>query len=575
MITHNELRGTKVVLFGAGINAGPVVEWLVGNGIELAYFIDNNRDITSYVFTDDTGKEQIYTVHAPDVLLGENKKNLRVIITSRSRNYSVMENQLREMGLDNCVCNLDVVSCDGLDRRFHFFDVFLTFCCHNADSRPRISFGGSAEESVKKFLLERQTIIDELNHKADLVAAKPCVGCRYLYTHKQTFDNYRVKVFHMSIRQAFCQSECIYCYGINNKIYSKEVAEKSALPEKIAKIAGYLQDNNLLDKECLFNFASGEITIMPHKDLLLDIAIGYEACFFTNAFIFNQKIADSLKNNNSSVYVSLDSGTRETFKLVKRSDLFEEVVGNLKKYRKYGGIMLKYVVLPGINDDDKDFNGIIDIMKSLNVNRIIISFDNYLGLRPVYYPVAKFASMLKKVGFSYTFTTNYYKPVLNEFIKKFYNEKLSGCYEQRNNHLREIYRNRYTDDYAAYKEFICVTEIEELIGCFEKGTRFAMLGNSKYCRMGNRRRIIKVFQKLDIPLQSTDLPLEQSYDELKDRADIFVLPVKRLSKEIKSYMASKGGQPRRLLDIEDYQFTYMPANRFLEKNIAAEFLKKD
>ena len=61
---------------------------------------------------------------------------------------------------------------------------------------------------------------------------------------------------------------------------------------------------------------------------------------------------------------SLDAGTRETFKAIKRVDRFDRVVENLKKYpTDKTRLMLKYIFLEGVNDNEADIDGYYEIVK--------------------------------------------------------------------------------------------------------------------------------------------------------------------------------------------------------------------
>ena len=55
----------------------------------------------------------------------------------------------------------------------------------------------------------------------------------------------------------------------------------------------------------MWQISTGEITIHPYKDRILDLVKNDRACFYTNAFIFDEKIAANLKvNPNSAINLS-------------------------------------------------------------------------------------------------------------------------------------------------------------------------------------------------------------------------------------------------------------------------------
>jgi adenine C2-methylase RlmN of 23S rRNA A2503 and tRNA A37 len=112
----------------------------------------------------------------------------------------------------------------------------------------------------------------------------------------------------------------------------------------------------------------------------MDLVKNRIADFYTNCFIFDTEIENNLRlNPYSSINLSIDAGTPETWAKVKGVDNFDEVVRNLYKYAKACNrpeqITLKYIIIPGINDDLDDFLGVLKIMKDLQINAIAISRD--------------------------------------------------------------------------------------------------------------------------------------------------------------------------------------------------------
>lgn len=140
----------------------------------------------------------------------------------------------------------------------------------------------------------------------------------------------------------------------------------------------YADARGLISPDAQWMISSGEITIHPFKDRILDLVKDKNATFFTNAFLFDEKIGKNLSANpKSKINLSIDSGTAETWFKVKQVDNFEKIVGNLRKYRtcsaKGGQIELKYILLPGINNFHDDYMGVIKLMKELNIGFLIIS----------------------------------------------------------------------------------------------------------------------------------------------------------------------------------------------------------
>jgi MoaA/NifB/PqqE/SkfB family radical SAM enzyme len=196
----------------------------------------------------------------------------------------------------------------------------------------------------------------------------------------------------------------------------------------------YAHESGLIAPNPTWQISSGEIAIHPYKDKILDLVKNQNAVFFTNCFIFDEKIAANLAANpNSAINLSIDSGTPETWCKVKGVDNFEEVTTNLVRYfnksSRPGQITLKYIVLPGINDTFEDYSSVIEIMKVLKVNHLTIARD----LRTKYTfdeeqsnnlidAAGYLAAMLHKNGMTMNMFT--YSPKDRERVVAFANELL-------------------------------------------------------------------------------------------------------------------------------------------------------
>ena len=569
----DSLKNSKVVLFGAAENGKNILKQLIDRGIRPAYFVDNNPVIKKIEFSNSSEEKDSFAIHAPEMLLNEDKSSLKIIITPYAPSYTAKEAQIKEMGLGACLFPTNVKSCFMLQNYLIFLNEGLRFCCNDmanfTDFRPEFPYLETAEKTIVNFLEKRKLIIDDLNDCSGL-NDNPCRTCSNVNDRFQLFDTDKIKLKLISIsdQPTVCQARCIYCGLSKDPKNTYEAAKQSRYPAMIAEIVKYLQSNDYLAHDCNFHFSGGEITILPQKDFLLDVAKGNMSIFFTNAFLFDQKIANSLRDNGSTINVSLDSGTRETFKLVKGHDLFEKVIENLKKYREYGDFELKYNIIPGINDNDNDIGGITYLIKSLGAKIFFMSFDFNLPLRSSFYPIVKFIAKLKEKGVSFAFRAYYSVSQIENFIEQYYTPEYQSDLEKKNHHLRETFQSKYTNDYRGYRKYVYITEIKDLIERFKEGTRFALLGSAL-----SDKFIVSAFQELGIPLQTPDMPYKESYDAAQDNADVFIIRNKGKFSDIKAYIESKGGKGGQLLDVEKYYYSFEPAKLFLERNTIEEYFR--
>ena len=121
--------------------------------------------------------------------------------------------------------------------------------------------------------------------------------------------------------------------------------------------------------------------MLKELDAVLDLVheSRWGMAFHTNGIVYSEKAAMTVSNNKASIInVSLDSGTRETYKKIKRVDMFDRVVANLCKYADAGcGIHLKYILLSGYNDNIDEVNAFINIAADIGVRKVILSWNQY------------------------------------------------------------------------------------------------------------------------------------------------------------------------------------------------------
>ena len=177
-----------------------------------------------------------------------------------------------------------------------------------------------------------------------------------------------------------CQCKCIYC-GIHRDPRNKTIdADSKEKYKKSIEIVKYAIENNLIAPNASWSVSGGEITIHPFKGEIYALTRGRNAMYFTNCFLFDEQIAENLAENpNSSMFLSIDAGTPETWAKVKGVPNFEQVCDNLVKYYSYttkaSQIIFKYIILPDVNDNISDFTEVAKIMEVLETEKMHISRD--------------------------------------------------------------------------------------------------------------------------------------------------------------------------------------------------------
>lgn len=267
----------------------------------------------------------------------------------------------------------------------------IEFCCLSLS--PGVTLCDTANESIMNIIKKHAALIEESqmfclldinNCKIAREYTSTCVKCPYFKETARAGDGL-IHFVNINMYPAPCQSKCIYCgvHSSESGVFNKQLHAK--FYENMFSAIEWAYENALIATDAVWQSASGEITIHPYKEKILDLMKDKVAKFLTNCFIFDEAIAKILEGNpQSSINLSIDAGTSETWYKVKGVDNFDTVVDNLVKYSQRSirpeQITLKYIILPGINDNLNDYQAVIEIMKRLKIKKLIISRDNRFRL---------------------------------------------------------------------------------------------------------------------------------------------------------------------------------------------------
>ena len=249
-------------------------------------------------------------------------------------------------------------------------------CCFDKDTmnkQPIIKWRENMEDTIDQYIQTRDSLIYSIKNKE----TSGCLGCKKrknsFFAINKTIQNL---MFGMDLP---CQLSCTYCIQRNA---SKGVDKKTAkfINEfDYALFMKHLYDKELITDNTVVHLAGGEISIYPRKNELYDIVRNHTICVSTNAVIFDEQLAalSVRPGKDLNLCISVDAGTRETYKLVKGMDVFDKIWINAKKYMDSGAnIALKYVFLPE-NSNETDVRGFIRNIFEFNVKLVIVSFDVY------------------------------------------------------------------------------------------------------------------------------------------------------------------------------------------------------
>ena len=295
-----------------------------------------------------------------DCLIEQGIKQERIL------NYSEMEKCL---------------GCEELDSSLYAYSSSLISCCRSNDSMKESEvFWKNNDWDMEGAVLEYISMKDRLIRSIKNEEVCRCTGCSNIKNEMRPVRK-TAKLLALSIEQ-LCQLSCVYCVYKNEEsiFYAKANDRHFVRDFDYKRFIEILDRRELLSYDAVILLTGGEITISPRVDEILDAVQEYRLQVLTNAVIYNERIAELTARPGSCVNISVDAGTRQTYKLVKGVDAFDKVWTNIKKYKGCGvTVFVKYVFLEE-NSNEADVMGFIHEAVKAGVNgndTIMISADYY------------------------------------------------------------------------------------------------------------------------------------------------------------------------------------------------------
>jgi len=267
--------------------------------------------------------------------------------------------------------------CLYLNNGINFHYTGLTFC-------NKLWIGESFQKYEKNwleiFFENRKKILEEMSKG---ILPKHCEKCMYLreLNDDEIIDNKIkfIEIYHWNQ----CNCACFYC---SNRETTKLKITTSRNQKGVIDVLPNLKKlhkQNLLDENLDISFVGGEPTLLKEFPYLLKFFIKnkYSVNVLSNGILYEKYIVKALKSNPKSyLCISLDCGSRETFKKIKGLDKFDEVLKNIKHYIKdskeaSNRIMIKYIILKGVNDSKEEINKWLNVCTKLGVTNYFPSIE--------------------------------------------------------------------------------------------------------------------------------------------------------------------------------------------------------
>ena len=224
-------------------------------------------------------------------------------------------------------------------------------------------------EKLKKIKSESINIINSID------CPNICKNCEYYKDNKRK-DNNSIKYLYLS-NWKNCYLNCSYCD------FPKEEDLIKASHYDVFQSIKQLIDSQLIDTNTTIIFDCGDATIHPEFDKILYYFINYEMkkiIINTPAMRYCESISEAIAKNVAEVIIPLDSGCPYIYEKIKGSNKFDIVINNLKRYLAFEEpsekrVILKYTILKGINDNQKEILDWFMLARDLGIKRLTIDID--------------------------------------------------------------------------------------------------------------------------------------------------------------------------------------------------------
>lgn len=268
-------------------------------------------------------------------------------------------------------------SCEALEQGIAFMHENVRVCCNDShegrgfENEPFFYFKNS-DEIVWEDYFEYKNLIRTKNQDQEPYPA--CKGCLYLENKDwNNIDNTKLSYLNFN-HWRDCDTKCIYCDV-------KIAPNKKNKIQPIYKHLKELDKKNLIAKNGMVMFGGGDIAFLPEFESIVKIFMKHNYYFnIATSATHNVPIINKLLNKGCiELRVSVDSAKEETYKKIKGTNFYNKVWKNIKTYAKSQSckysLRLKYIIIPGLNDNEEEILAWLNKSKEFGIKSVIIDIE--------------------------------------------------------------------------------------------------------------------------------------------------------------------------------------------------------
>jgi pyruvate-formate lyase-activating enzyme len=298
-----------------------------------------------------------------------------------------MFDKLKKLFCKNNTQTKNLKYCRYLNTGITFMHFSVRTCCSNKCGVTFINNYKGEKIDWKKINKQRKDII---NNAKKGILPKNCLGCVELKDVSEW-----PKTEKPMIKEIFfnhfdhCNCGCIYCINTGHADFLVEKKKPSKYYNVLNEVKTLL-DKKLVSHDSLIEIIGGDLTVLDESDEIINRFIDYGIKYFafhSSCIDYSQAIENAFKSNITvHLDFSIDCGTREKYKQIKRIDAFDKVIENIKKYMSFAKpdidtIVAKYIIIDGVNDNLEDFSNWVELIHSLGIKqaKIDVNFLKYFS----------------------------------------------------------------------------------------------------------------------------------------------------------------------------------------------------
>ncbi len=279
----------------------------------------------------------------------------------------------------------EIKYCRFLNAGITFMHSSIRPCCSNKCGIMFVDNYKGEDIDWKNVEKKRQEIIKESKKG---ILPQNCEDCVELQKVEHWPENKLIEYIYLN-HFDHCNCGCVYCINLGHASFLETEKRPSQYYSSFKEIKKLL-DKNMVAKNAHIEIIGGDLSVLDESDDIINACIeygiqGYD--FHSSCISYSQGIENALKSDAVvKIDFSLDCGTREKYKKIKRVDAFDQVIENIKKYISFSKpgkdtFVAKYIIVDGLNDNIEDLNNWIELINSLGIKevRIDVNFLKYFS----------------------------------------------------------------------------------------------------------------------------------------------------------------------------------------------------